>query len=193
MLEPVFGRYFCVKYVLDITISSASRSSHDDDDDATAQERGVALNPNPSPANGTENVGGEGCGPAVEAASSGVELLVLQSNPILESFGNARTLRNDNSSRFGKFIEINFAPSAAWYRSSSSSSSSEVLLIQGATIRTYLLEKVRLVHQGGGERNFHCFYEVLRGARQEELAQRGLLPDLTRGTVPQKQKIKIDF
>merc|ERR1712151_844929 len=69
-----------------------------------------------------------------------VEQQVLQSNPILESFGNARTVRNDNSSRFGKFIEIQFTTSP----SSSSSSTSNTTQILGANIETYLLEKVRL-------------------------------------------------
>lgn len=74
-----------------------------------------------------------------------IEQQVLQSNPILESFGNARTIRNDNSSRFGKFIEIKF--------------SKEGILV-GAQIETYLLEKVRLISQSEGERNYHIFYEI---------------------------------
>eukprot|EP00814_Leptocylindrus_danicus_P000315 CAMPEP_0116024712 /NCGR_PEP_ID=MMETSP0321-20121206/12508_1 /TAXON_ID=163516 /ORGANISM="Leptocylindrus danicus var. danicus, Strain B650" /LENGTH=1027 /DNA_ID=CAMNT_0003496551 /DNA_START=100 /DNA_END=3180 /DNA_ORIENTATION=+ len=80
--------------------------------------------------------------------SSGVsiEQQVLESNPILESFGNARTLRNDNSSRFGKFIEMSFAETGG---------------LLGATISTYLLEKVRLVRVTDGERNYHVFYELL--------------------------------
>ena len=73
---------------------------------------------------------------------------VLQSNPILESFGNARTVNNDNSSRFGKFIELQFNDSG---------------FLIGASIQTYLLEKVRLVHQSPDERNYHIFYEVLEG------------------------------
>jgi myosin V len=97
--------------------------------------------------------------------SHSIENQVLQSNPILECFGNARTLRNDNSSRFGKFIEINFCQKNRddlMYR------------ITGATIRTYLLEKVRLVRQAIGERNYHCFYEMLKGSTQEELDLLGL-------------------
>lgn len=78
-----------------------------------------------------------------------IEGQVLQSNPILESFGNARTVRNDNSSRFGKFIEIQFTRNGQ---------------LVGANIETYLLEKVRLVHQNAGERNYHIFYELLSGA-----------------------------
>lgn len=99
------------------------------------------------------------------AAKHGIEHLVLQSNPILESFGNARTLRNDNSSRFGKFIEINFGRV---------SPQSPALCINGATIRTYLLERVRLVHQSSGERNYHCFYEFIRGGDETDLTSRGL-------------------
>jgi myosin-5 len=78
---------------------------------------------------------------------------VLESNPILEAFGNARTLRNDNSSRFGKFIELQFKQTGS---------------LIGASIETYLLEKVRLVHQSEGERNFHIFYELLASAMDEE-------------------------
>ena len=81
--------------------------------------------------------------------SNSIEGQVLQSNPILESFGNARTVRNDNSSRFGKFIEIQFTRNGQ---------------LVGANIETYLLEKVRLVHQNSGERNYHIFYELLSGA-----------------------------
>ena len=81
--------------------------------------------------------------------SSSIEQQVLESNPILESFGNARTIRNDNSSRFGKFIEINFCDSGT---------------LIGASIETYLLEKVRLISHADGERNYHIFYELLAGA-----------------------------
>jgi myosin V len=94
-----------------------------------------------------------------------IESQVLQSNPILECFGNARTLRNDNSSRFGKFIEINF---------SHRGDDDHVFRITGATIRTYLLEKVRLVRQAIGERNYHCFYEIMNGCSQDELNELGL-------------------
>mmetsp|Transcript_2860 Transcript_2860/g.5360 ORF Transcript_2860/g.5360 Transcript_2860/m.5360 type:complete len:2050 (+) Transcript_2860:305-6454(+) len=82
-----------------------------------------------------------------------IEQQVLQSNPILESFGNARTIRNDNSSRFGKYIDIQFSPTGR---------------LTGASIETYLLEKVRLIHPGQNERNYHVFYEFLRGASREE-------------------------
>ena len=78
---------------------------------------------------------------------------MLESNPILESFGNARTVRNDNSSRFGKYIDMHFSQSG---------------MLVGASIETYLLEKVRLVHQMLEERNYHVFYELLASATEEE-------------------------
>ena len=82
-----------------------------------------------------------------------IEQQVLQSNPILESFGNARTIRNDNSSRFGKYIDIRFTRTGK---------------LSGAQIETYLLEKVRLIHPGAGERNYHVFYQFLRSASAQE-------------------------
>ena len=82
--------------------------------------------------------------------------IVLESNPILEAFGNARTIRNDNSSRFGKFIELQFKHTGS---------------LIGASIETYLLEKVRLIHQASGERNFHVFYEMLAAATLQERKQ----------------------
>ncbi|KAL7540542.1 hypothetical protein ACHAXR_010192 [Thalassiosira sp. AJA248-18] len=77
---------------------------------------------------------------------SSIEQRVLQSNAILEAFGNARTLRNDNSSRFGKFIELRFSDRGR---------------LMGASIDTYLLEKARIVGHTCGERTYHIFYEVL--------------------------------
>lgn len=78
---------------------------------------------------------------------------VLQSNPVLEAFGNARTLRNDNSSRFGKFIELGFSRAGH---------------LMGARVQTYLLEKVRLAFHAAGERNYHIFYQLLRGCKEED-------------------------
>lgn len=83
---------------------------------------------------------------------SGSEL--MSANPILESFGNARTLRNDNSSRFGKFVRMFFQGHAL----------DSALHMVGTSVETYLLEKVRVVHQNMGERNYHIFYELLAGA-----------------------------
>ncbi|KNC48060.1 uncharacterized protein AMSG_04291 [Thecamonas trahens ATCC 50062] len=80
-----------------------------------------------------------------------LEEQLIQANPILESFGNAKTIRNDNSSRFGKFIEIQFTSTG---------------LIAGGVIDVYLLEKSRIVYQADNERNFHIFYHLLKGAPQ---------------------------
>ncbi|KAL9247272.1 hypothetical protein vseg_020720 [Gypsophila vaccaria] len=82
-----------------------------------------------------------------------VEQQVLESNPVLESFGNAKTVRNNNSSRFGKFVEIQFDKSGR---------------ISGAAIRTYLLERSRVCQISDPERNYHCFY-LLCAAPAEEV------------------------
>uniref|UniRef100_A0A8C2U6T5 Myosin VC n=1 Tax=Coturnix japonica TaxID=93934 RepID=A0A8C2U6T5_COTJA len=87
------------------------------------------------------------------SSNAHVEDKVLASNPITEAVGNAKTTRNDNSSRFGKYTEISFDPS---YR------------IIGANMRTYLLEKSRVVFQSENERNYHIFYQLCASAMQPE-------------------------
>ncbi|KAG7649158.1 IQ motif EF-hand binding site [Arabidopsis thaliana x Arabidopsis arenosa] len=86
---------------------------------------------------------------AALGGGSGIEYEILKTNPILEAFGNAKTLRNDNSSRFGKLIEIHF---------------SETGKISGAQIQTFLLEKSRVVQCTEGERSYHIFYQLCAGA-----------------------------
>jgi len=106
---------------------------------------------------------------AMAGASDGevtnVEKQVLESNPLLEAFGNARTLRNDNSSRFGKFIELQFqSPSGTAKAAVNTGVAGERMRLCGARIQTYLLEKVRVIDQQEGERNYHLFYEACAAA-----------------------------
>uniref|UniRef100_A0A8C9WKJ7 Myosin IXA n=1 Tax=Scleropages formosus TaxID=113540 RepID=A0A8C9WKJ7_SCLFO len=85
--------------------------------------------------------------------ASGVEQIILGAGPVLEAFGNAKTAHNNNSSRFGKFIQVNYLESGT---------------VRGAYVEKYLLEKSRLVYQEHNERNYHVFYYLLAGASEEE-------------------------
>ncbi|XP_033886319.2 myosin-11-like isoform X3 [Acipenser ruthenus] len=91
--------------------------------------------------------------PGVQFGFGELEKQLLQANPILEAFGNAKTIKNDNSSRFGKFIRINFDVTG---------------YIVGANIETYLLEKSRCIRQAKIERTFHIFYYLLAGAGEQQ-------------------------
>jgi myosin heavy subunit len=88
---------------------------------------------------------------------------LIQSSPVLEAFGNSSTLRNPNSSRFGKFLKLGMARSQEPTEFQRSSEGVVNGRIVGATVETYLLEKSRVIHQSKGEQNFHVFYQLLAG------------------------------
>ncbi|XP_022613761.1 unconventional myosin-IXb-like isoform X3 [Seriola dumerili] len=92
--------------------------------------------------------------------STGLERTILGAGPVLEAFGNAKTAENNNSSRFGKFIQLNYLESG---------------VIRGAVIEKYLLEKCRLVSRDKRERNYHVFYYLLVGASKDEQEEFHLL------------------
>lgn len=105
---------------------------------------------------------GGASGGSTTASALSVEQLLIETVPILESYGNACTPHNPDSSRFGKFVVLHFRAHGA---------------LAGVAVRTYLLETTRAVRLGAGERGFHVFHELIAGARaQQEKRSRVLTP-----------------
>uniref|UniRef100_A0A669C9T8 Myosin XIX n=1 Tax=Oreochromis niloticus TaxID=8128 RepID=A0A669C9T8_ORENI len=102
-----------------------------------------------------------------------IERRVLDSNPVMEAFGNACTLRNNNSSRFGKYIQLQL---------------DRCQLLVGATVQTYLLEKTRVACQPANERNFHIFYQMMRGATDEQRKEWKMSHDQSFVWLPNSEK-----
>jgi myosin V len=108
-----------------------------------------------------------------------IEKKVLASSPIMEAIGNAKTIRNDNSSRFGKFTKLMFV-----------NKNLSTMSLTGATMQTYLLEKSRVVSQASGERNYHIFYQLCAGREQFptlSLDEKNSFKFLSQGSSSEKQ------
>ncbi|CAK4616242.1 hypothetical protein LEN26_003667 [Aphanomyces euteiches] len=93
---------------------------------------------------------------AIDEVVNNVRRILIRANPVLEAFGNAQTIRNNNSSRFGKYMLLQMNPSGQ---------------VVGGFVQHYLLEKNRVISQAQGERNFHCFYHLLAGASAADKAE----------------------
>lgn len=104
----------------------------------------------------------------IAGSSSGIQEKILKASPILEAWGNAKTLRNNNSSRFGKYIEV-------WFDGNT---------IIGSSNTTYILEKSRVVKQASEERNYHVFYQLLAGADVQQLSSYRLVDPSTQQPMP---------
>ena len=100
-------------------------------------------------------------------SSASIEQQIMLTNPVLEGFGNAKTLRNDNSSRFGKWISVHFDRKGT---------------IQGAAITTYLLEKARVTAQSEQERNYHIFYQCCKASKDSKMLQDLMFDDPSKFT-----------
>lgn len=135
-----------MQYLARVTKDKASSSTSSGGGGGDKSFKGGATSTAATAGNGSSKI-----------VSSSLEDRVLSSNPLLESFGNARTLKNDNSSRFGKFIKISFNTNTG--------------SIVGASISNYLLEKTRITTQIEGERNYHIFYQIFSGAEDAMLTK----------------------
>jgi myosin I len=118
------------------------------------QETGAWTGPGRDPRRGGLLGGGGGAGHVDH-----IKKIIMDSNPLMEAFGNAKTVRNDNSSRFGKYLEIQFDDNSAPV---------------GGVVSTFLLEATRVAYQQKKERNFHIFYQVARGLDQATKAEFGI-------------------
>jgi len=122
---------------------------------------------------------------------SQIENQVLQSNPLLEAFGNSKTLRNDNSSRFGKFIDMQFRVGM------DDQKKKDLGRLVGARIETYLLETVRCCHQLEGERNYHSFYQGCAATQSPGMSKdkKGIyiFPTLLKDKLPDVDPMEIDL
>ncbi|KAG8126889.1 hypothetical protein E2320_022019, partial [Naja naja] len=140
----------------------------------------------------TDNIGESGAGKTVAAkyimgyiskVSGGgekvqhVKDIILQSNPLLEAFGNAKTVRNNNSSRFGKYFEIQFSRGGE---------------PDGGKISNFLLEKSRVVSQNESERNFHIYYQLIEGASQDQKHNLGIMSPDYYYYLSQSETYKVD-
>ncbi|XP_028569738.2 unconventional myosin-If [Podarcis muralis] len=103
--------------------------------------------------------------------------IILQSNPLLEAFGNAKTVRNNNSSRFGKYFEIQFSRGGE---------------PDGGKISNFLLEKSRVVSQNESERNFHIYYQLIEGASQDQKHNLGIMSPDYYYYLSQSETYKVD-
>ncbi|XP_070787907.1 unconventional myosin-If [Pituophis catenifer annectens] len=106
-----------------------------------------------------------------------VKDIILQSNPLLEAFGNAKTVRNNNSSRFGKYFEIQFSRGGE---------------PDGGKISNFLLEKSRVVSQNESERNFHIYYQLIEGASQDQKHNLGIMSPDYYYYLSQSETYKVD-
>ena len=117
------------------------------------------------------------CGsPLSQNSATGIMDRILESNPILEAFGNAKTIRNDNSSRFGKFVSLAFDKKGR---------------LTGGKISVYLLENVRVVNQQKGDQNFHIFYQMIAGACEDQRSKWKLSNDVHHYTYLMKRRLPI--